>query len=226
MLNLAGPSYDLGDVLFVVLQECEHRRRAFEPDEAEEGLMDVARRKLEEVRESYEECGGTAPYWQDLEREVLETALPQYIPAAIEQNRLERTNYDLLWKGSPAARFAFTLLGLLIAALILRSPFHPILEDVSALFFALLGFLYPEVKKGVYDLRHSRLLNRLIAQAEKYQHDSRLHYVSNARLDEELRGVGIGEEASSRPSEQRAAPHDPSDLPPPIPHPSSKGRTK
>lgn len=225
MLNLAGPSYDLGDVLFAVLQECEHRRRAFEPDEAEEGLMDVARRKLEEVRESYEECGGTPPYWRELEREVLETALPQYIPAAVEQNRLERSNYDLLWKGSPAARFAFTLTGLLIAALILKSPFHPLLEDVSALFFALLGFLYPEVKKGVFDLRHSRLLNRLIAQAEKYQHDSRLRYVSNARLDEELRTVGIGE-ASSKPSGQRTVAHDPSDLPPPIPHPSSRGKTR
>lgn len=226
MLNLAGPSYDLGDVLFAVIQECEHRRRAFEPDGAEEGLMETARRKLQEVRESYAECGGTPPYWRELEREVLETAMPQYIPAAIEQSRLEKSNYDLLWKGSPAARFAFALTGLLIAALILASPFHPLLEDVSALFFALLGFLYPEVKKGVFDLRHSRLLNRLIAQAEKYQHDSRLHYVSNARLDEELRAVGVDKGASSEPSEQRTVAHDPADLPPPIPHPSSKGKTK
>ncbi len=225
MLNLAGPSYDLGDVLFAVLQECDHRRRAFESEEAEEGLMEVARRKLEEVRESYEECGGTPPYWRELEREVLDTAMPQYIPAAIEQNRLEKSNYDLLWKGSPAARFAFTLTGLLVAALILKSPFHPLLEDVSALFFALLGFLYPEVKKGVFDLRHSKMLNRLIAQAEKYQHDSRLHYVSNARLDEELRAVGVGE-GTSRPPEQRTAAHDSPDLPPPIPHPSSKGKTR
>ncbi|HVR95135.1 MAG TPA: hypothetical protein VMW27_00870 [Thermoanaerobaculia bacterium] len=224
MLNLAGPSYDLGDVLFVVLQECEHRRRAFEPDEAEEGLMETARRKLEEVRESYEECGGTPPYWQELEREVLETAMPQYVPAAIEQTRLEKNSYDLWRKGDPAARASYTLLGLVIGALIIAIPFIPIVEDAFAFILAVIGLLYPEIKKGFFDLRQSKLLNRLIAQAERYQHDSRLHYMSNARLEEELRTAGIGEVSSAKPSVQRKAVHEGPDLPPPIPHPSSKGK--
>jgi len=190
MLNLAGPSYDYGSVLFAVLQECEHQRRALLPNEAEARLREITRAKLAEVRESYEECGGTAAYWQNLEREVLETALPQYVPAAIEQNRLEKSNYDLWRHGDPAARAAFGLLGLLIGGLIIAIPWIPIFEDAFAFLLAAAGFLYPEIKKTVFDFRHARLLNRLIAQAEKYQKDQRIHYVSDAQLQAELDAVG------------------------------------
>jgi len=196
MLNLAGTSYDFGNVLFAVLQECEHRRRALLPNEAEARLGEIARAKLAEIRESYEECGGTAGYWEDLEREVLETALPQYVSAAGEQNRLEKSNYDLWRQGDPAARAAFGFLGLLVGGLIIAIPWLPIFEDAFAFLLAAAGFLYPEIKKTVFDFRHARLLNRLIAQAEKYQNDRRIHYLSEARLEEELGEVG---RASSTP---------------------------
>jgi hypothetical protein len=190
MLNLAGSSYDYGNVLFAVLQECEHNRRALLPNEAAARLQGIARAKLAEIRESYVECGGTDTYWEQLEREVLETALPQYIPGVVEQNRLEKSNYDLWRQGEPVARMAFGLLGLLIGALIIAIPWIPIFEDAFAFILAAAGFLYPEIKKTVFDYRHARLLNRLIVQAEKYQKDQRLHYVSEARLTEELDEVG------------------------------------
>ena len=63
LLNLAGSSFDFGNVLFAVLQECEHRRRALLPGEAEARLREAARQKLEEIRESYAESGGTPAYW-------------------------------------------------------------------------------------------------------------------------------------------------------------------
>jgi hypothetical protein len=189
MLNLAGSSYDFGNVLFAVLQDCEHQRRALLPNQAEARLAEIARAKLAEIRESYEECGGTEPYWRSLEREVMQTAMPQYVPAAIEQNRLEKGNYDLWRQGDPAARALFGLIGLVIGGLIIAAPFIPIWEDAFAFALAAAGFLYPEIKKTVHDYRHSRLLNRLIAQAEKYQRDERIHYVSEARLQEELDAV-------------------------------------
>jgi hypothetical protein len=198
MLNLAGSSYDFGNVLFAVLQECEHQRRALLPNEAEKRLQEIARAKLAEIRESYEECGGTEGYWNDLEREVLETTLPQYIPAAVEQNRLEKSNYDLWRQGDPAARAAFGLLGLVIGGLIIAIPWIPIFEDVFAFALAAAGFLYPEIKKTVLDFRHARLLNRLIAGAEKYQRNQRIHYVSEARLQEELDAVGTASQDRAR----------------------------
>lgn len=190
MLNLAGPGYDLGDVLFAVLEECEHARRAFAPDEAAERLQETARAKLDEIHESYEECGGTDPYWRVVEREVMETALPQYIPAAVEQTRLEAGNYDLWRKGDPIARAAFGLLGLVIGALIIALPWIPRIENTFAFLLALAGVLYPEIHKTFFDHRHSRMLNRLIVQAEKYQRNEKIQYMSEARLQEELEAVG------------------------------------
>jgi hypothetical protein len=186
MLNMAGPDFDFGRVLYAVLLECEHQRRGLAPEEAAGRLRDAARAKLAEIRESYEECGGTEPYWRELEREVLDTTLPEYVPAALEQTRLEKTNYGLWRRGDPVARAVFGLLGLVIGGLIIMAPFIPIFEDAFAFVLAAAGFLYPEVAKTAYDYRHSRFLNRLIARAEKYQYDPRIHYTSSARLEEEL----------------------------------------
>ncbi len=207
MLNLAGPSYDFGTVLYAVLQECEHVRRSLLPNEAQARLMEAARRKLAEVRQSYEECGGTLPYWQELEREVLETSMPQYIPKAIEQTRLEKTGYDVWRQADPVARAAFALLGLVLGGLIIAAPFIPIWEDVFAFVLAVAGLLYPELRQLTFDTRHSRLLNRLIAQAEKYQKDSRIHYVSEAKLEEELGALEAEAPAKERKAEaDRSAP--------------------
>ena len=190
MLNLAGSSYDYGNVLFAVLQECEHKRRALLPNEVEARLQEIARGKLAEIRESYAECGGAPGYWQELEREVVETALPQYLPAAVEQNRLEKTGYDVWRQGDPAARASFALLGLVLGSLIIALPWIPIFEDAFAFLLAALGVFYPEIKKAFYDVGHSRLLNRLILKAERYQKSQSARYVTEAKLAAELAAVG------------------------------------
>jgi len=186
MLNVAGPEFDFGPVLYAVLQECEHVRRGLDAAEAPDKLKEAARRKLADVRESYEECGGTPPYWNDLEREVLETSMTQYIPAAVEQNRLEENHYDLWRGGDPAARALFAVLGLALGGLIIAIPWIPVFEDAFAFLLALAGLLYPEIRKTFFDFRHSQTLNKLIARAEKYQYDNRIHYTSAAKLDAEL----------------------------------------
>src|ERR1700710_527703 len=132
MLNLAGHSFDFGQVLFAVLTDCEHRRRGLPPDEAAEKLSEAAREKLREIHASYVECGGTEDYFADLTREILETSLPQYVPRAIEQTRLEREGYDLWRSGDPVARAAFGLLGLVLGGLLIALPFIPIFEDSFA----------------------------------------------------------------------------------------------
>jgi hypothetical protein len=190
MLNVAGPSFDFGNVLFAVLQECEHVRRGLSPEDAEERLMEAARRKLAEIQESYIEHGGTPGYWEELEREVLETSLPAYIPEAIEQTRLEKSGYGVWRRGDAVARVVFTLGGLVLAWLIIKSPFIWIAEDILAGLLAVGGLLFPEIMQLVADFRHSRLLNRMITDAEKYQKNARIHYLSEARLQQELDAVG------------------------------------
>lgn len=216
MLNVAGPSFDFGNVLFAVLQECEHVRRGLSPDEAEERLMEAARRKLAEIQESYVEHGGTPGYWKELEREVLEMSLPAYIPEAVEQTRLERSGYDVWRRGDATARTLFALSGLIVGALLIVLPPQLIVERAFAFILALGGFLYPEIKQLVADFRHSRLLNRMIVEAEKYQKNSRIHYMSEARLQEELDAMG----------EMSRAPEMEEEAPPLRPMDREKGREK
>lgn len=193
MLNLAGREYDFGPVLFAVLQDCEHRRRSLPPDDGEAAakLAEIAREKLAKIAPCYVEAGGTPAYWRELEREVLETALPQYARAAAAQTRLELDSYGLWRQGDPLSRLALGLAGLTVGGLIVKAPFIPIFDDAFAFVLAAASFFYPEIKRLVFDWRHSRLLNRLIVQAERYQH-RQLPYVSEADLDAELRAVSTG----------------------------------
>ena len=190
MLNLAGREYDFGPVLFAVLQDCEHRRRSLSTDDGEAAaqLAEIAREKLAEIAPCYVEAGGTPAYWSELESEVLETALPQYARAAAAQTRLELDSYGLWRQGDPLSRLALGLGGLTVGGLIVKAPFIPIFDDAFAFVLAAASFFYPEIKRLVFDWRHSRLLNRLIVQADRYQH-RQLPYVSEADLDAELRAV-------------------------------------
>ncbi|HLX09612.1 MAG TPA: hypothetical protein VKY89_17290 [Thermoanaerobaculia bacterium] len=207
MLNLAGREYDFGPVLYTVLQDCEHRRRSLPPDDGETAarFAEVARQRLAEIQPCYQEAGGTPAYWRELESEVLETALPQYSRAAAAQTRLEQSTYGLWRQGDPVSRLVLGLAGLGVGGLIVKAPFIPIVEDTFAFALAAAAFLYPEIKRLVFDWRFSRLLNRLIVQAESYQH-RRLPYLSEAGLEAELRAVGgaTGAEVDAAPGSTAA----------------------
>ncbi len=184
MLNIAGPEYDFGSVVFVVLEECEHRRRGFDDDDAEEQLLRIARAKLAKIKQAYDEFGGSPAYWKVLETEVLETAMPQYIQAAREMTALERANFGVWRGGDPAARFAFALGGLFLGSLLLVLPVLKIVEAMLALALAGLGFIYPELKRFTHERRHFRLLNRLVADATAYQNNAKLHYMTTSDIRE------------------------------------------
>jgi hypothetical protein len=183
-LNIAGPEYDFGSVVFVVLEECEHRRRGFDDDDAEEQLLRVARGKLAKIKQAYDEFGGSPSYWKVLETEVLETAMPQYIQAAREMTALERASFGIWRGGDPLARFAFALGGLFIGSIIIALPFIKIVEAMFAFALAALGFIYPELKRFTHERRHFRLLNRLVADATQYQNNAKLHYMTTSEIRE------------------------------------------
>ncbi len=185
MLNIAGPEYDFGSVVFVVLEECEHRRRGFEADELEYQLKTIAKAKLAKIKKAYDEFGGSAAYWSALETEVLQTVLPQYIDAAEEMNRLERTGFDVYRRGDLAARGMFGLGGLLLGGFLLALPFVPkLFEAMFAFLVGAAGVAYPDLKRFTHERRHVRLLNRLVADAARYQQNSRLHYMTTSDIRE------------------------------------------
>jgi hypothetical protein len=201
-LNIAGPEYDFGSVVFVVLEECEHRRRGFDDDEAEEQLLRVARAKLATIKKAYDEFVGAPAYWKVLETEVLETAMPQYIQAAREMTALERASFGIWRGGDPLARFIFALGGLFTGSLLLILPLLKILEAMLAFALAGLGFIYPELKRFTHERRHFRLLNRLVADAAQYQNNAKLHYMTTSEIRESFAIEGGTESAPADAEKQ------------------------
>jgi hypothetical protein len=211
VLNLAGNEYDFGPVLFSVLQECEHRRRSLPADDddaAAAAFADIARHKLAQIRACYDEGGGTPGYWQELESEVLETSLPQYARTAAAQTRLEQAGYGLWRQGDPLSRVLLGLAGLTVGGIVVALPFVPIFEDAFAFALGAAAFGYPEIRRWTADWRYSRQLNRLIGNAETYQH-RQLAYVTEASLDAELSAVTARQphQAHDADAPASAAPH-------------------
>jgi hypothetical protein len=206
VLNIAGPEYDYAQVVFVILQECEHRRRGWDDEEVETQAMAAAKEKLASIKAAYDEFGGGAGYWQKMEQEVLQVVMPQYIDAARTENEKERRGFGVWRGGDPAARLGYALGGLLIGSIIIALPWVPIFEDMFAFALTAAGAVYPDIVRYTHERRHSRLLNRLITESAKYQENARLHYMT---LDEIQKSLVPGETAdpfAATPAEPRAEP--------------------
>lgn len=184
MYDSKGSSFDYANVIYSVLQDCEHRRRSFGDDAAAEDLMECAREKLSRIRQSYLEGMGSKAYWRELEKEVLETVMPQYIAAAIDMNRKERGHFGAWRGGDLLARFGMALAGLVIGGLIIALPFIPTIENVFAFAFALGGWFYPDLIRMMHERRHYKLLNALVTNGEAFQRN-RARYVSSADLEDD-----------------------------------------
>ena len=204
----AGSAYNYSNVIFAVLQDCEHRRRsfAFAEEEAGEKLMECAREQLRRVGAGYLDDGvGSPAYWRELEKEVLETVMPQYIPAAIEQNRRELRGYGVWRGGDLVARVLFAFTALIIAAFLLRVPVLPFWSKGFNFLLVLAAWFLPELLRMVSEHKHYRLLNRLVHEGEKYQR-TRARYISAADLElDKSTSVEEGEPVTTNPEAVAAA---------------------
>jgi len=184
MLNIAGPKFDFANIVFAVIEECEHRRRGYDDDEIERELMRSAREKLAEIKDQYDEYGGSAGYWDQVKKEVLTTAMPQYIDEAREMNALEHNGWGVWRKGDVGARLIYALAGLIIGSIIIALPFIPIFEDMFAFALTAGGFVYPDLKRFQYERRHAMAMNRLVDASARYQEDARLHFMTTKQITE------------------------------------------
>lgn len=185
MLNLTGAQFDLGNVVHAVLAHCEHRRPAID-DDFTVAMHDTARKKLADIRVAFDDARGEPGYWQMLEHETMETALPQYLTIAEEQSRLERTQYDVWRRGDLAARAAFALIGLTVGGICVAAPFIPIYIDAFAFFLAACGWFYPDLKKVMHDFGYTRRLNAIVMEAARYQRVNATAFLSSTSLDRML----------------------------------------
>lgn len=179
MLNIAGAEYDYAQVVYVVLQECEHHRRSFDDASFDAEIRTCATEKLAEIKAAYDEFGGSVDYWEALEKEVDEVVLPQFVAAAREITDQERNSFGIWRGGDLGARFTFALAGLFIGSIIISLPFIPIFEDMFAFALTAVGFLYPDLKRFMHERRYTKVLNRLVADSARYQENAHLHYMTS-----------------------------------------------
>jgi hypothetical protein len=194
MLNIAGPEFDFSHVVYAVLQECEHRRRGLEYGEFEAGLEQCVQEKLEQVKAAYDEFSGSKTYWQALEKEVLETVLPQYTQEALEITQMERASWHVFRGGDLAGRLMFALFGLVIGGLIIAAPFIPIFEETFAFVLTAGGFFYPDLKRFYYERAYTKRLNRMVTESARYQETARLQYMTREQIQESFAPGGREEE--------------------------------
>ncbi len=186
VINTAGSQFAFGRVVFEVLKDFEHRRRSFAPDTFDAETRTCAAEKLAEIRESYEELGGSKAYWDALEQEVLDNVTTQYIAHARPYTELEAANFNVWRGGDLVSRFVFALGGLTLGGVIIALPFIPIFEDAFAFALCFGGFIYPDLKRYIFERRHARELNRLVSESTEYQKSQSYEFVSTARLNEAL----------------------------------------
>jgi hypothetical protein len=178
MLNIAGPEYDFGSVVYAVLQECEHHRRSFDEEGFADSIERCAKEKLDQVRKAYDEFGGSELYWKELQKEVLGNVVSQYTEPALEITQLERSGWSLWRKGDLGARLGYALVGLVVGSAIIAIPWIPIFENMFAFALTAGGFLYPDLKRFVFERRYARTLNKLINDSAAYQEQAGLHYLT------------------------------------------------
>ena len=184
MLNIAGPEFDFGHVVYAVLQECEHRRRGFDIGEFDEEVTACAKEKLAQIKGAYDEFSGSLTYWETLQKEVMSTVLPQYSEPARIITALERSAWKVFRGGDIAARLLFAFVGLVIGSIIIATPFIPIVEDTFAFALTGAGFFYPDLKRYYYERQFSKLLNRLVLESARYQENARLNYMTQREIAE------------------------------------------
>ena len=184
MLNIAGPEFDFGHVVYAVLQECEHRRRGLDVEDFSEGIETCAREKLAQIKGAYDEFSGSQTYWEALEKEVMSTVVPQYTEPARIITALERGAWNVFRGGDIAARLLFALVGLVVGSLIIATPWIPIFEEMFAFALTGAGFFYPDLKRYYYERQFTKLLNRLVAESSLYQENARLNYMTRREIAE------------------------------------------
>jgi hypothetical protein len=181
VINIAGPEYDFGTVVFALLQECEHRRRSF--DDVAAGVRDCAKEKLAAIHRAYADIGGSAPYWESLEKEVMKTVVPQYTAAAKQMNELEASGFGVWHQGDFAARLLFALIGLILGSIIIAVPFIPIVENMFAFALTAGGFVYPDIRRFLAERAYAKRMNELVEASAEYQANAKLRYLTDEDMD-------------------------------------------
>ncbi len=133
--------FTLPFVAGVLIAAAERRRPGLGAwtDASRKELEAVFRAELVDVKRQFFEIFDDKPYWENLEKTLLEVALPRYLAAAEPESALEKKSYGVWRGGDLVSRGAYMAGGLLVGVIMVKVPFIPIPNTWD--FFAFLTML-------------------------------------------------------------------------------------
>ncbi len=155
--------YQLQELTAHVVAALERRREGYTDwnADAEAKLTDEARTVLGEAGRQFAEVADDKPYWEQVERTVLTVVLPRYFQVAKEQHQHEKNKYGVWRGGDLISRVAYAAIGLVFAAIVLRTALPDWLEPLPIAFF-IGGPLLPDLQVWFAKRRYATKLRTLV----------------------------------------------------------------
>ncbi len=162
--------YQLKELTAHVLGLLERRREAFPQwtPETEAKLTETAKEALADAGKQFAEVADDKPYWERVEKAVLEVAVPRYFAAARDQHAHELARYGVWRGGDIISRVVYAAVGAFIALVISRTVLPKFLELLPVLLLVF-GPLIPDVQVWSAKRRWSGKLQGLVEEMGEEQ---------------------------------------------------------
>lgn len=132
---------------------------------SEAALRETFAGELAEARRNFLELFDDKPYFDKLERTLLDVCFPRYARLAEAQTALEHQGYGVWRGGDLLARGALAAGGIFLGAFLSRAPFIPIPATWDWLVFSLTAIgapFLPDLQVWMHHRRYAKGLERII----------------------------------------------------------------
>lgn len=160
----------------LLIAAAERRRPGLGPwtPQVRAELESVFRAELVEVKARFFELFDDKPYWEKLERNLMEVCFARYCTEAERQTRLEQNDYGIWRGGDLIARGVYAIVGLVVGIILVKVPWIPIPETWDLLIVALmiLSPFLPDAQVWLAQRRFQKRVAAIVddmAQAEAQQ---------------------------------------------------------
>jgi len=159
--------YKLDFVVARLIERLEGTRRSFGPADQEEAEIAFSRIAGEHITAALGEFREVALaddpelHASFIEREVMKTFLPRYLPVALEANRLEASGYGLRLFAGPLGRIVIGFLSLML--LILMPRFKMLWLFYPSLPILLTAPFFPDLWGWLNRRKYRRILQEIVA---------------------------------------------------------------
>lgn len=169
-------------------------------------LRKVFETELADLRRRFLELFDDKPYWDKVERTLLEVCFPRYCALAQKQTELEQNDYGLWRGGDLVARGTYAAAGLLIGILMVKLPFIPIPQtwDLFA-FLTMIGAPFiPELQIWMHKRRYRNGLQSIVVDMRDAEQQLRMYQpLQESKSAQAIGPVSASEESKAEPSSAR-----------------------